>query len=211
MPLSYSLEGIFDEFLSLVLSTQPKGPYRISGYCLGGIVAFEVARRLIATGENVEIVAIIDAPTVSARPSVQLLLSAIRYARPINGPMVDRIARRTWHICSQLDKPIHSLRSWLKKALKRHIEEPLSRAELLSTYAPEPLAVPVIYFSAEHRSFAWRKICSSFEIIEIGGTHRDVVRDPANLAKIANALKVRLATQTASRAATQSGIEGRDR
>ena len=67
-------------------NAQPEGPYRLSGYCLGGLVAFEVARLLVAAGEKVEMVGMIDSPTINGRRSVQLLLSATRRVAPDRRP-----------------------------------------------------------------------------------------------------------------------------
>jgi amino acid adenylation domain-containing protein len=39
---------------------QPSGPYRIMGYSIGGIIAFEVAQQLRAEGGEVELVALLD-------------------------------------------------------------------------------------------------------------------------------------------------------
>ena len=43
-----------------ILAQQPEGPYRIAGYCLGGTIAFQIARRLEAEGHQVEMVALLD-------------------------------------------------------------------------------------------------------------------------------------------------------
>ena len=67
-PLMLPIEKIAADRLPLILNAQPKGPYRLYGYCLGGLVAFEVARLLVAAGEKVEMVGMIDSPTISARP-----------------------------------------------------------------------------------------------------------------------------------------------
>ena len=53
----------------MILEAQPEGPYRLCGYCIGGIVAFEIARMLIAAGKDVEMVFMIDPPTINARKS----------------------------------------------------------------------------------------------------------------------------------------------
>jgi thioesterase domain-containing protein len=45
-----------------ILTVQESGPYRLGGHCFGGLVAFEIARQLRRQGEEVEYVAIIDAP-----------------------------------------------------------------------------------------------------------------------------------------------------
>jgi thioesterase domain-containing protein len=47
-------------------TVQPRGPYLLGGFCLGGIVAFEMARQLEAQGERVTRVVMIG-PTVWSR------------------------------------------------------------------------------------------------------------------------------------------------
>ena len=191
-PISRSIETIAADSLPLVLNAQPKGPYRLCGYCVGGVVAFEVARLLIAAGEKVEMVSMIDTPTANARRSVQLLLSAMRSTLPIAGPFGDRLVRRIWFICSQVDKPVSSLGSWLGDIFKWRTHERLPNLVAMSGYSPKPLAVPVVYFAAEYGSGAWRRISGGFEIVKIGGDHTEVVRDLAKLGEIASHLQVRL-------------------
>ena len=45
------------------VASSPRAPYRLGGYCNGGLVAFEIARRLVAAGEQVERLVLI-APVV---------------------------------------------------------------------------------------------------------------------------------------------------
>ena len=189
-PVSRSIEAIAADQLPLVLNAQPNGPYRLCGYCLGGIIAFEVARLLITAGEKVELVGMIDSPTVNARRSVELLLSLTRCTRPIAGPVVDRVVRRMWYICSQIDKPLKSLGSWLGDIFRWRTDERLSNLMAMSAYSPKPVAVPVIYFAAEYGSVAWRRISSGVDIVQIGGDHAEVVRDHAKLTEIANRLRI---------------------
>lgn len=48
-------------YLDLIRRYQPTGPYSLLGLCFGGVVAYEVARKLEAMGETVAMVAILDA------------------------------------------------------------------------------------------------------------------------------------------------------
>ncbi|MGO9123992.1 MAG: thioesterase domain-containing protein [Terriglobales bacterium] len=43
-----------------IRKVQPRGPYFIGGYCMGGTVAFEVAQQLQAAGETVALLALFD-------------------------------------------------------------------------------------------------------------------------------------------------------
>lgn len=57
-------------YLRAIRSVQPGGPYRLAGHSFGGWVAFELACRLSAQGEQVDPLVLIDteAPTTVAHP-----------------------------------------------------------------------------------------------------------------------------------------------
>src|SRR5262249_42550590 len=54
------LEEVASEYLDLMKSVQPKGPYLIGGFSLGVYIAFEMARQLQDRGESVSLLALID-------------------------------------------------------------------------------------------------------------------------------------------------------
>ena len=47
-------------YVEAVKEVQPAGPYRLGGWSLGGVVAFEMARQLAAAGEEVALLAMLD-------------------------------------------------------------------------------------------------------------------------------------------------------
>jgi thioesterase domain-containing protein len=147
---------------------------------------------LIAAGERVEIVGMIDTPTVNGRRPIQFLIWTLRHLRPIGGPIVDRIAARAWYICSQVDTPLTLLKSWFARVFKWRTDERSSTVTAMSMYSPKPLRVPVIFFAADYGSRGWRRLCSHIETITMDGNHAQVVRDPTNLASIAQHLKLQL-------------------
>src|SRR5262249_5426889 len=54
------VEAIASELLREVRKVQARGPYLLGGACVGGVVAFEMARQLQASGENVERFVLVD-------------------------------------------------------------------------------------------------------------------------------------------------------
>ncbi|HTQ02920.1 MAG TPA: amino acid adenylation domain-containing protein, partial [Polyangiaceae bacterium] len=56
-----SIEQMATDYLEEVRIIQPKGPYFLSGYCGGGIIAYEMAQRLQEQGERVALLILIDA------------------------------------------------------------------------------------------------------------------------------------------------------
>ncbi len=59
LPLT-TIEEMAVEYLREIREVQPRGPYFLGGYCLGGTVAYEMAQLLHAQGETVAMVAMLD-------------------------------------------------------------------------------------------------------------------------------------------------------
>jgi amino acid adenylation domain-containing protein len=54
------IEEMASRYIAAVREVRPLGPYRLGGWSMGGLVAFEMARQLSAQGEWVEILALVD-------------------------------------------------------------------------------------------------------------------------------------------------------
>jgi amino acid adenylation domain-containing protein len=59
-----TLEEMAARHLALVREKAPHGPYVLGGYCIGSVVAIEMARQLVAAGEAVGHLLLIDFPRV---------------------------------------------------------------------------------------------------------------------------------------------------
>lgn len=57
-----TIEEMAASYLVPVREVQPRGPYQLGGWSLGGVIAFEMARQLWADGETVALLALVDAP-----------------------------------------------------------------------------------------------------------------------------------------------------
>jgi thioesterase domain-containing protein len=55
-----------EQYIAALRSVQPRGPYRVAGWSMGGAVAYEIARQLETQGERTEVLAIIDASSPPA-------------------------------------------------------------------------------------------------------------------------------------------------
>ncbi|MBO2451312.1 amino acid adenylation domain-containing protein [Actinomadura barringtoniae] len=56
-----SVAEMAEDYLEQIRSVQPSGPYNLAGWSLGGLVAYEMACRLQAEGEEVGLLALMDA------------------------------------------------------------------------------------------------------------------------------------------------------
>jgi thioesterase domain-containing protein/acyl carrier protein len=67
-----TIEAMAAHYVEEIRKVQPAGPYRLGGWSMGGVVAFEMARQLAAQGEKVDRLLLLD----SQRPTPQDRLSA---------------------------------------------------------------------------------------------------------------------------------------
>lgn len=61
--IDITIEEMAKDYIMEIKTVQPCGPYYIGGYCLGGIVAFEMAHQLQRDGEEVAFLALISTST----------------------------------------------------------------------------------------------------------------------------------------------------
>ena len=59
----YTLEEQAARFCAAIGAMRPEGPYLLGGFCYGGILAFEIARQLVAAGRDVALLVLFQVPT----------------------------------------------------------------------------------------------------------------------------------------------------
>jgi amino acid adenylation domain-containing protein len=69
-----SVAAMANLYLQAVRHVQPQGPYRLGGWSAGGTIAWDMARQLLAAGETVEFMGLID--TTSDYSAIRALLPA---------------------------------------------------------------------------------------------------------------------------------------
>ena len=68
-----SIEGLASLYIQAIRTVQSRGPYRLGGWSMGGLVAYEMARQFEAAGEQVAFVALFDSYTPRAAHVVEAL------------------------------------------------------------------------------------------------------------------------------------------
>lgn len=62
-----SVESMASLTMKEIIAFQASGPFRIGGYCNGAVLAYECAQRLQAQGHQVEIIVMIEPPSINTR------------------------------------------------------------------------------------------------------------------------------------------------
>ena len=61
LPVPYRFEDIAGLLIRVMREVQPRGPYYIGGLCVNAVIAYEIAQQLIRDGEEVALLAMLDA------------------------------------------------------------------------------------------------------------------------------------------------------
>lgn len=71
--LNTTIQEMASQYIREVKVAQPRGPYFLGGYCLGGVIAFEMAQQFREKGEAVGLVLMLDTYNLSTADKPRLL------------------------------------------------------------------------------------------------------------------------------------------
>ena len=186
-----TVEATASHYLSEIRKIQPSGPYLLSGYCFGGLVAFEMAQQLHRQGEQAALLALFSSslrfngllgpqePAESSNSNfARTLASTIRSMRR-RLSLSSRLAMNTYRVVLSLGLRIPPARRTL------YIARMLSRAE--QAYVPSFYAGEVHLFHGQGLNqpselMGWDGLANHFENHVIGdeevGSRRDIMNEP---------------------------------
>ncbi|MCZ7648977.1 MAG: thioesterase domain-containing protein [Planctomycetota bacterium] len=178
--LHSSIEEMAAYYAEVVRSVQPEGPYLIGGRCMGGIIAFEMARRLADLGFAVPYVALLDTRNLlSSRkkhaqdPIPVKLKRFIRHfdlARKVRKWKKRRAEREALKEASPTQRRIQDLKSIHKKARRTYEAEPYAGAVTLYHNSSDTREKTYIAH--------WQAVAPNLECVEIRGSHVSMFQEP---------------------------------
>jgi thioesterase domain-containing protein/acyl carrier protein len=187
-PIPDSIAAMAASRLELILRLQPVGPYRIGGFCNGAMVACETARLLSGIGRRVELLILIDPPSIGVHRVFQSILSTMRFFSAGTATWVWRWMVRS-EKASRMSVPEmgeyfwSGLRPRLNRALSPRMYAPYFRRALLPTtrekqfsavmaqYHPKPLDVQAVYYAGAYNGIRWRSLFPKLEVVQVPGGH----------------------------------------
>jgi amino acid adenylation domain-containing protein len=126
-----TFEAIATAHIEAIREVQPRGPYRLGGYCNGGLVAYEMARQLERNGEQVEFLGLIDpSPPVQSNLLRTLCDAAQKAMRPESARQAD-LYLRARHMQRQIYR-----RLWPRAIRVRELEQLLAVEPRLDAMFP---------------------------------------------------------------------------
>jgi len=161
-------------------SLQPQGPYYLGGLSFGGIVAFEMAQQIVASGQEVGLLALFDTYPGKVESRAQLLRKLLSF--PL-GRIFNYVRRKTWgYIRTSVRAP---LRMGVPQSLK---DVKAACRQAAFRYVPQPYPGRVTLFRASDRALRgveedpqagwgeWAR--GGVEIHAVPGTHMSMMTEP---------------------------------
>ncbi|HEX7243487.1 MAG TPA: AMP-binding protein, partial [Longimicrobiaceae bacterium] len=194
-----TVEAMASDYLDALRAAQPHGPYRLGGWSMGGVVAFEMARRLEAAGEAVDALVLVDslAPTLAGLDAPEDEATLVRafaaeLGVPLDGILPDGEGGEAVDVREYLGRVLEAARGaglvppdvGLEQALRLY---GAFRANLGALYAYRPGSYGggvVLLRAAEHDpaevdTLGWETVAEGgVEVFTVPGSHFTLVREP---------------------------------
>jgi thioesterase domain-containing protein len=213
------LDEIAAAYVLAVRGLQPHGPYRLGGWSLGGILAYEMAQRLRAQGEETELLVLLDshAPVVETMDEMDEAELIAALAQDFGlaltgeaGPLLHELRRHPPN--EQVDRLLDLARGrgllppgLDPEQIRRHWRVVRANVESVSTYAPRPYPGRAVLFRADDQpemveslpALGWDQlITGALKVVAVAGNHGALLREPEAL-KVATEIKHLLAAPIA--------------
>ncbi|MFI5181347.1 MAG: thioesterase domain-containing protein [Thermoanaerobaculia bacterium] len=174
--------------LRVIRAVQPRGPYTLVGECAGGVLAWEMARRLSAEGDSIDLLALLDTPW---RPHWRRReKSPFRQLFAVAGD--DPLRRVGHHLRALRDLSVARWPGYLweegvvaraayLRARRPEVKERLRRrkwyAASLRAIPLKPWAGRLHYIQSadslhRHDATGWATLAGSIDVVHVPGEHR---------------------------------------
>jgi thioesterase domain-containing protein len=194
----YNMEELADRYNAEILNNDPVGPYSLVGYSFGGILAFEMAKKLKAAGKEIKMLGILDSyaggKNKSHTPFFKIYKKIIRQFHKIRffGKMFISNPRETHnyqvHVLKQKIFNLFNAKSVAREEALSYLDEiELAYDTASQNYCMEPLDIKVdlfrvkkrLYFLDDPQYLGWKEYAKKgVEIHDVPGDHKTFLFPP---------------------------------
>jgi acyl transferase domain-containing protein/thioesterase domain-containing protein len=203
-----TLEEMATRHVEGIRALQQHGPYFLLGYSFGGLMAFEVAQQLVAAGETVGMLGMLDTWQIGHIRNLETVHSTgqkiarrarkalVHINRLVGGP--NRVSYFQTYIFSRVIRGLASMAfgaimpRYMRsgRSLPRILQRPADiNMFAAGRYVAKPYAGRITMFRAARgialddprygEALGWQNIAEGgVEIHEVSGTHRDMLQEP---------------------------------
>ena len=192
-PPAATAEEMAEGYVAAIRRVQPHGPYAIGGWSVGGVLAYEMAQRLRASGQEVRLLAIIDSGILYA---CAILTALFPKGQPGMLDMLRLSSAEQLADFRRLSAPARLIPDDADERLARQIYSLFaSNMRAVLNYRAAPYEGKITLFQAAEAivkprfepSREWPRLCDDVELHVVPGNHLTVVREP-HVGKLAERL-----------------------
>jgi thioesterase domain-containing protein len=204
-------------YIREIREAQPEGPYYLGGWSFGGVIAFEMARQLMAAGARIALLALFDTysrlPDKPADPPrSRFLLWRLRFhlgavRRLERDQKLRYVMAKVRSVLRWAGRQTDSVWSGILREIRRPLPTAYDRVRAANHdaarhYVPQPYDGTLTLFRATGMGLAssddpylgWAEVPGvDIEIIEVPGVHRSILREEEDIRSLAEKLCERLA------------------
>ncbi|MCY1042404.1 amino acid adenylation domain-containing protein, partial [Corallococcus sp. bb12-1] len=192
------VEEMAASYLAAVRGVQPHGPYRLGGWSMGGLVAYEMARQLQALGETTEVLALIEPSPAQASAEAADAEDPQALALRFVGDYAGLVNREAWTMDFTESEPgVESVLERLRAAgqsagllapetgaaqVRTLFDVFTSNLRAMRRYEPGPFTGPLVVLRASERppsdplDRGWKAQVPHAQIQEVQGDHYSLLR-----------------------------------
>ncbi|GAC1361946.1 MAG: amino acid adenylation domain-containing protein [Ktedonobacteraceae bacterium] len=185
-----TVEEMAAAYIAAFRAIQPEGPYVLGGFCNGGLMAYETARRLREQGQQVDLLLLVEPADAGYGHAIYLAMQLLSRARHWNRQQELDVFLRLRHVCKML-QPLQKKRQAdmeYLQAIDARLLAMFPPGEALrkdyvgvftwavAAYAFHPYPDPIMLFWSKNEPFRglWRRKREREEnisLLVIPGTH----------------------------------------
>jgi thioesterase domain-containing protein len=187
-----SIEAMAQRYLPEIRRVQPRGPYRLAGGSMGGVIAFEIASRLMDAGETVDLLALFDTygpdhPWFGGGFGARVAHARALSPRDRWKLVRDGLRRRARAALYAIEVPLYSLAGREMPHELRYAVLSRVNVRALRRYRFEPYGGHITLFRAEQQppgiahgpTLGWDRIAAGgIDVVSLDGTHESFVEEP---------------------------------
>ena len=198
----YSLESLAERYMNIIRKVQSCGPYRLAGWSLGGLIAYEIASQLLRDNKDVEFLGLIDTVRTDTRKMKKSNQNSIFKTEIdevamsilmdyIERQNTDELILREMNEIQELEsifqisqsRGILPIESTLEEIRKR-AKTSLDLAIMAAKYKPQYIPTTVHLFRASSSSYelpylGWSTLMhKKWHIVDVEGDHSSVMKVP---------------------------------
>jgi thioesterase domain-containing protein len=191
------LEQLAARHVREIRHAQPGGPYLIVGECTGGVLAYEIAQQLHAAGQEIALLALVDAFPTGAPPLARLMPRSVyrvchraqilgfHLGNLVRLGMADKLAYAT-ATAARARTALTARVSGLLHRSGAAVSPRLAFREALTAYDPEPYAGSMVLFRAARMPLGiqappeegWGGLVADIEVETVPGYFTTPISEP---------------------------------